>query len=473
VKQKILNYVFEIHMSKTTAQILVIDDDPDVLHTARFVLKPFFTKITVESNPQQINFLINQENYDAVLLDMNYTVGATSGKEGLFWLKSIKESAPDTQVVMMTAYGDLKLAVEAMKLGAMDFVIKPWENEKLIATIQTAVKLRNTEKEVHELKQRQQDLNKSLTEDEVVLIGDSNEMKQVAAQIKKVAQTEANVLILGENGTGKELVAQSIHQQSLRSSQPFIKVDLGALTESLFESELFGHKKGAFTDAKSDRTGRFKLSHNGTLFLDEIGNLSSSMQAKLLSVLQNRSITPVGSNEEETIDIRLISATNQPLLEMISNSQFREDLLYRINTIEITLPTLRSRLDDIPQLLVHFIGIYAKKYRKEKMRYEENVIAHLKQYQWPGNIREFQHAVERAIIMCSDTKLSREDFLLKKTIDTQPDDELNLDELEKHTIQRALDQYHGNMSKAAKELGIGRTTLYRKLEKHGINIDHV
>lgn len=458
-------------MSKTTAHLLVIDDDPDVLHTARFVLKPYFTKITVESNPQQISYLIAKEKYDVVLLDMNYTVGATSGKEGLFWLKSIKSSSPNTQVVMMTAYGDLKLAVEAMKLGALDFVIKPWENEKLIATIQTAVKLRSTEKEVYELKQHQQALNEAFIENQVTLIGGSDEMKQVTSQINKVAATDANVLILGENGTGKELVAQAIYQQSLRSTKSFIKVDLGALTESLFESELFGHKKGSFTDAKADRTGRFKLSNNGTLFLDEIGNLSSAMQSKLLSALQNRSITPVGSNEEESIDIRLISATNQSLQTMISEGQFREDLLYRINTIEIHIPALRSRIEDIPQLLDHFIDLYTKRYRKNTIRYEEKVIRHLQKYQWPGNIREFQHAVERAIIMSNGLKLSPEDFLLKKTNGAEKEEALNLDELEKKAIQKALNQYRGNMSKAAKELGIGRTTLYRKLEKHKINLE--
>jgi len=457
-------------MSKTTAKILVIDDDPDVLHTARFVLKPYFTQISVESNPQQLNFLISQEQYDVVLLDMNYTVGVTSGKEGLYWLKNIKELATDTQVIMMTAYGDLKLAVEAMKLGAMDFVIKPWENEKLIATVQTAVKLKQSEHEVTQLKQHQKDLHQSLNSSSVNLIGESEAMKQVRTQIKKVAQTDANVLILGENGTGKELIAQSIHQQSLRSQQPFIKVDLGALTESLFESELFGHKKGAFTDAKSDRTGRFKLSNNGTLFLDEIGNLSSPMQTKLLSVLQNRKITPVGSNEEESIDIRLVSATNQPIQEMIASHQFREDLFYRINTIEINIPPLRSRIADVELLLEHFLEIYSKKYRKENMGYDSALIPFLKSYTWPGNVREFQHAVERAIIMSTSNDLSTEDFILNKQETGLPDTALNLDELERSAIERALEQYNGNMSKAAKELGIGRTTLYRKLEKHGIKL---
>jgi DNA-binding NtrC family response regulator len=469
VKHNLTIFVI-LAMSKISANILVIDDEPDLLHTARFVLKPYFTKIIVESNPQQLSFLITQEKFDLVLLDMNYTVGVTSGKEGLFWLKNIKELAPDTQVIMMTAYGDLKLAVEAMKLGAMDFVIKPWENEKLIATVQNGVRLRQSEQEVQQLKQHQTELHKVLSSDEVILIGDSEAMCRVRDQISKVAETDANILILGENGTGKELIAQAIHQQSLREQQPFIKVDLGALTESLFESELFGHKKGAFTDAKSDRIGRFKLSNNGTLFLDEIGNLSSAMQAKLLSVLQNRKITPVGSNEEEAIDIRLVSATNQPVQEMIASHQFREDLLYRINTIEIYIPPLRSRLSDIELLLIHFLEVYSKKYRKEHLGYNSELILYLKEYPWPGNVREFQHAIERAVIMSTDNELSPEDFILNKSDKVLSEAALNLDVLEKNAIERALSEYSGNMSKAAKELGIGRTTLYRKLEKHHIKL---
>ncbi len=349
-----------IQMPKTTAQLLVIDDDPDVLHTARFVLKPYFTSITVESNPQQINYLLSHQRFDVILLDMNYTVGVISGKEGLFWLKTIKKVSSGTQVVLMTAYGEMKLAIEAMKLGAMDFVIKPWENEKLIATVHAAVTVSTAKNEVRELKQYQQALSNALNASEVALIGNSTAMQHVLSQITKVAGTDANVLVLGENGTGKELVAHLVHQHSLRSRAPFIKVDLGSITETLFESELFGHKKGAFTDAKSDRTGRFKLANKGSLFLDEIGNLSSAMQAKLLSVLQHKRITPVGSDTEEPIDIRLISATNQPLEEMIAKNQFREDLRYRINTVEIYIPPLRNRMDDLPLLLNHFITIYSK-----------------------------------------------------------------------------------------------------------------
>jgi len=456
-------------MSKIQAHILIIDDDPDLLHTARFILKPYFTKVEVESNPQQINFLLSNNQFDVVLLDMNYTVGVTSGKEGLFWLKQIKEANEQTQVVMMTAYGDLSLAVEAMKLGAIDFVVKPWENEKLRATVQTAVKLRQSEQKVQNLEEQQEALQKATLDQQSILIGSSDAMKNVLSQVDKVAATDANVLILGENGTGKELVAQAIHTHSLRVAQPFIKVDLGAVTESLFESELFGHKKGAFTDAKSDRTGRIKLANKGSLFLDEIGNLSSSMQAKLLSVLQNRIVTPVGSDQQIPIDIRLICATNQPLKEMVKEQSFREDLLYRINTIEIEIPPLRDRQNDIAELLTHFVQLYGKKYRRDNLSFDESLVAHLKKHDWPGNVRELQHAVERAIIMSSESQLTKEDFSLKTNVPVLTDDQLNLDELEKHTIQKALEKHQMNMSKTAKELGIGRTTLYRKLQKHQLD----
>ena len=454
-------------MSKIQAKILVIDDDADVLHTARFILKPEFESISTESNPNQLNYLIANEQYDVVLLDMNYTVGSTSGKEGLFWLKHIKENKPETEVVMMTAYGDLKLAVEAMKLGAMDFIVKPWENEKLIATVASAVKLKQSQQEVQRLQTHQKELNRSLSE-EINIIGDSDAIKEVHRQIRKVAATDANVLILGENGTGKELVAQAIHHYSYRVNQPFIKIDLGSITESLFESELYGHKKGAFTDAKSDKMGRIVLADNGSLFLDEIGNLSMAMQAKLLSVLQNREVVPVGSNEKISVNIRLISATNQLLDEMISHGEFREDLLYRLNTITIQLPPLRDRTSDIPLLVNHYLNHFGKKYRKETIKPNKTLLDQLSKYHWPGNVRELQHAVERAVIMADSDTLEFTDFAFREGQSNIELDELNLDILEKSAIEKAIKKFNGNMSKAAKELGIGRTTLYRKMEKHNI-----
>ena len=454
-------------MSKIQAKILVIDDDADVLHTARFILKPEFESISTESNPNQLNYLIANEQYDVVLLDMNYTVGSTSGKEGLFWLKHIKENKPETEVVMMTAYGDLKLAVEAMKLGAMDFIVKPWENEKLIATVASAVKLKQSQQEVQRLQTHQKELNRSLSE-EINIIGDSDAIKEVHRQIRNVAATDANVLILGENGTGKELVAQAIHHYSYRVNQPFIKIDLGSITESLFESELYGHKKGAFTDAKSDKMGRIVLADNGSLFLDEIGNLSMAMQAKLLSVLQNREVVPVGSNEKISVNIRLISATNQLLDEMISHGEFREDLLYRLNTITIQLPPLRDRTSDIPLLVNHYLNHFGKKYRKETIKPNKTLLDQLSKYHWPGNVRELQHAVERAVIMADSDTLEFTDFAFREGQSNIELDELNLDILEKSAIEKAIKKFNGNMSKAAKELGIGRTTLYRKMEKHNI-----
>lgn len=454
-------------MIKTPAHILVIDDDSDVLHTARFILKPQFTDITIESNPNQLNYLIANNEYDVVLLDMNYTVGSTSGKEGLFWLKQIKEKSPETEVVMMTAYGDLKLAVEAMKLGAMDFVVKPWENEKLIATVNAAVRLKQTQQEVLRLQSNQQALNKSMNVGPN-LIGDSVKMKEVRDQIRKVASTDANVLILGENGTGKELVAQAIHMQSTRDDQPFIKIDLGSVAGTLFESELFGHKKGSFTDAKNDRVGRIVLADKGTLFLDEIGNLSTSNQAKILSVLQNREVLPIGGNQPISINIRLISATNQPINDMVKKGEFREDLLYRINTISILLPSLRERKEDISVLFDHYLDFYLKKYRKPRLKVDEKLIEDLEAYSWPGNVRELQHAIERAVIMCDTDTLKSSDFILNQTEGSVSLDILNLEKLEKIAIVKAIKEHEGNMSKAAMELGIGRTTLYRKMEKHNI-----
>lgn len=454
-------------MAKTQAHILVIDDDSDVLHTARFILKPQFSKITTESNPNQLNYLIANEQYDVVLLDMNYTVGSTSGKEGLYWLKHVKEYSPPTEVVMMTAYGDLKLAVEAMKLGAIDFVVKPWENEKLIATVNSAVKLKQSQQEVQRLQQQQQALNESLSVGSD-LVGNSVEMREVKDQVQKVAGTDANILILGENGTGKELVAQAIHQQSVRANEPFIKIDLGSLTDSLFESELFGHKKGAFTDAKSDRVGRITLANKGTLFLDEIGNLNVAMQAKILSVLQNREVLPVGANQPVSVDVRLVCATNQPLKEMVKLGDFREDLLYRINTVEIKIPALIERKGDINLLLDHFVEIYSKKYRKPGLKQTKELATHLQQHHWPGNVRELQHAVERAVIMCESDVLKASDFMIDKQEVSMDLNALNLDELERVAIVKAIKHHHGNMSKTAKELGIGRTTLYRKMEKHNI-----
>lgn len=451
-------------------KILIVDDDEDVLLAAKMFLKKHCKEVVIESNPKKIPFLLNQSHYDVILLDMNFTEDTTSGREGFYWLEKILEQNPRAVVVMITAYGDVEMAVKALKLGATDFVLKPWQNEKLLATVLSAAKLSNSYKEVENLQKTNQHLVETLSGGEI--IGESKAIQNVLAMIEKVAKTEANVLILGENGTGKELVAKAIHRKSLRAKAPFVSVDMGAISETLFESELFGHKKGAFTDAKEDRTGRFELAHKGTLFLDEIGNLPLTHQAKLLAVLQNRQITPIGSNKVIPIDIRLICATNLNIHQAVAEGSFRQDLLYRINTVEIHLPPLRERAGDIPILAKHFLQKYAKKYHRSPPRLSNEAITFLENYPFPGNVRELEHAIERALIMSDGDILLPEDFFfLKKTknISSQTSlHSLNLDEMEKDMIQKALDKHNGNISKAAKELGLTRASLYRRLEKYGL-----
>jgi DNA-binding NtrC family response regulator len=400
---------------------------------------------------------------------MNYSSGRTTGNEGLFWLKKILEINPDQQVVMVTAYGDINLAVEAMKHGAADFIVKPWENEKLEATVQASYQHAIARKELHELKSRQSHYTKVVNAPDTELLGQSAIFKNVLTTVDKVAGTDANILLLGENGTGKELIAKYIHQQSLRKDQPFIKVDVGSLSTNLFESELFGHKKGAFTDAREDRIGRMEIAHGGTLFLDEVGNLPLPLQVKLLSALQNREIVPLGSNKPVSINIRLVCATNLDIHDAVHNGKFREDLLYRINTVEITLPPLRQRIEDIPLLAKHFLKIYSARYRKENKTISDEAIQYLQKYAWPGNVRELQHAIERAVIMGDQAILVKNDFLFSKKQPPAKTEELNLDEMEQSAIVRAIEKHHGNMSKVAKELGVGRTTLYRKMVKYGLS----
>ncbi len=457
---------------KELGKILIIDDDEDVLLAAKMLLKKHAKEVLIEKNPKKIPFLLNNDVYDLILLDMNFSKDITSGKEGFYWLEQILDKDPQAVVVLITAFGDVEMAVRALKAGATDFVLKPWQNEKLIATLNSAGKLKESYKEVSQLKQT----SKQLQEDSNLafkdIIGESQEIKDVFKIIDKVAGTDANVLILGENGTGKELIARAIHQKSHRKDNVFIGVDMGAITESLFESELFGHKKGAYTDAKEDRAGRFEIANNGTLFLDEIGNLNMPLQSKLLTALQNRKITRIGSNQELSIDIRLICATNMPIYDMVGESTFRQDLLYRINTVEIQLPPLRDRSDDIPLLAEHFMKTYNTKYRKTIRSIAPATIKKLQKYDWPGNIRELQHAIERAIIMSDTDTLGPDDFffLASKTEGSggMETDNFNLDEVEKHVIQRAVNKHNGNISKAAKELGLTRASLYRRLEKYGL-----
>ncbi|HCM77376.1 MAG TPA: sigma-54-dependent Fis family transcriptional regulator [Cytophagales bacterium] len=452
---------------KSPAHILIVDDDVDILQSARVVLRQHYAQVSTESNPQQLPYLIKQKSPDVILLDMNFTADVTKGSEGLFWLQQILNDHPALSVIMVTAFGEVKLAVEAMKIGAVDFVVKPWENEKLIATVNAAFQLATSKKEVAKLKTHQARMTEVYTQPDASIIGKSKVMQDVFSIVNRVAATEANILLLGENGTGKELIAKAIHHQSKRSAGPFVKVDVGTIPVSLFESELFGHVKGAFTDAKQDRLGRFELASGGTLFLDEIGNLPMALQGKLLSVLQNRVITPVGSNRQIEIDIRLISATNEAIQKKVAEELFREDLLYRFNTVEITIPPLRDRRDDIPLLLNHYVSIYNRKYNKS-LEVANEVKELLEKYHWPGNIREFQHAVERAIILCEHGQLTSRDFQLSDKPSLQQETLTNLSEVERKAIAEAIRKNKGNLSKAAKDLGLGRTTLYRKIEKYGL-----
>ena len=453
-------------------RILVVDDDADVLQAARLLLRKHARSVHTEKSPEKLPTLLQNEKYDVILLDMNFTRDVSSGREGFYWLDRILEIDPSAVVVLITAFGDVETAVQGIKAGATDFVLKPWQNEKLIATLSAALKLRTSRDEADSLRSRSKQLSDDLGKRFGDFVGDSAPMQKVFAQIEKVAGTDANVLVLGENGTGKELVARALHRRSKRADEVFVSVDMGAVTETLFESELFGHKKGAFTDAREDRAGRFEVASGGTLFLDEIGNLSRPLQAKLLTVLQQRKVTPVGSNEPVPIDVRLICATNQPIYERVREEEFRQDLLYRINTVEIHLPALRERISDIPDLAEHFLQRYARKYNQQVTGISRGAISKLEKYDWPGNVRELEHMVERAVIMTDSTVLQPEDFFFAGLHRTDEDglifDTYNLEEVERTVIRKAIDKHGGNISKTARELGLTRASLYRRLEKYGL-----
>ena len=458
-------------MSKKSGKILIIDDNEDVLLAARLFLEKHFAVIHTEKNPQNIPTLMHNETYDVILLDMNFVRDVTSGVEGFQWLEKILEIDPSVAVIMITAYGDVEMAVRAIKAGATDFVLKPWQNEKLLATISSAMRLHQSQEEVNALRSRQQQLSADLDQGYQDMIGGSPAMQNVFVTIKKVAATDANVLILGENGTGKELVARALHRQSPRSHEVFMCVDMGAIAETLFESELFGYAKGAFTDAKESRSGRFEVASGGTLFLDEIGNLSLAMQAKLLRVLETRQVTRLGASKPRNIDIRLICATNLQLYDMVAGNEFRQDLLYRINTVEIHLPPLRERQEDIPLLIEHFLVMLTQKYKKTIKRVSASALKKLQQYRWPGNIRELRHTLERAVILAETSVLQPSDFLFPGTSQSFEQlafDNYNLDDVEKTIIQKVLTKHAGNVTHAAKELGLTRTSLYRRMEKYGL-----
>ncbi|MFO8234084.1 MAG: sigma-54 dependent transcriptional regulator [Bacteroidales bacterium] len=458
-------------MEKKTGRILAVDDNEDILFALKLLLKNHVEKIDTEISPESIPKRIKEEQYDVILLDMNFTKDAISGQEGFDWLKKILELDPDAVVVFITAYGDAEKAVKAIKAGATDFILKPWQNEKLVATVSSAVKLRQSKRETGDLKEKQKEINQIQDQPFHEFIGESPEMKEVFKTIHKVAKTDANVLILGENGTGKELVARALHRNSHRNDEIFVSVDLGAIHENLFESELFGHVKGAFTDAKKDKAGRFELANNGTLFLDEIGNLTLPLQAKLLTVIERMEITRVGANHSKKINVRLICATNNDIHTMIANEEFRQDLIYRINTVEIHLPPLRERTGDIPLLANHFLKHYSKKYKKPIKKIHSDTIAKLNQHLWPGNVRELEHAVERAVIMCDSEVLEPDDFIISSRGKHKEELELDtydLDTIEKNIIKKVLKQNQGNITKAAEQLGLTRTSLYRRMEKYDL-----
>jgi two-component system, NtrC family, response regulator HydG len=459
-----------MNMEKADARILIVDDDQDVLLAARLFLKQHLRIVHTEKDPENIPNLLKTDNYDVILLDMNFSRDATSGKEGFYWLNKILEIDPAAVVIFITGYGDIELAVQGIKEGATNFILKPWDNKKLLATITANLKLRSSNQELQDLRSRQKLMNADQDQAYGNIIGNSQPMQQVLNTVKKVAITDANILILGENGTGKEMIAHAIHRASKRHDQVFISVDLGAISETLFESELFGFKKGAFTDAKEDRAGRFEAANKGTIFLDEIGNLSFNLQSKLLSVLQSRKVVRLGTNKEIPIDVRLICATNMPLYQMVKENKFRQDLLYRINTVELTIPPLRERVEDIPPLVEHFLEIYCKKYKMPQKRVNASTLKRLEKHHWPGNIRELQHAVERAVIMSESNILQPQDFFLSQFDDGSngEPETYNLEETERLLIRKVIEKHGGNISKAAKELGLTRASLYRRIEKYGL-----
>ncbi len=455
-------------MVKNKGNILIIDDDKFILLSLRMFLENHFDKVDTSTDPNEIPTLFAKTDYEVVLLDMNFNKGDTSGDDGIHWLRFIKNENPCTSVIIITAYGEIQKAVRAVKAGAIDFISKPWENEKLLPTIINACELSQSQQKIRQLKSRQEIIGSS---DFIEIIGESEAIKQLKDQISKVAETDANVLIHGENGTGKEVVAQNIHHKSGRANEAMISVDLGSITETLFESELFGHTKGAFTNAIKDRIGRFEAASGSTLFLDEISNIPMHLQAKLLKAIQERKINRLGSNKEIEIDIRLISASNLNLNQLVTDGKFRQDLLYRINTVEIILPALRERREDIPLLANYFLAVFRKKYRKEKLGFPDYVIKKLQKYQWPGNVRELQHAIERTVIMSDGKSLTANSFNFlgqDNFSEVSEAENFNLEKIEKQAIKRCIDKNSGNLTKAAEELGLTRGALYRRIEKYDL-----
>ncbi|HLO59166.1 MAG TPA: sigma-54 dependent transcriptional regulator [Bacteroidales bacterium] len=453
---------------KKKGKILIIDDNEEILVALRLQLSGYFEKVVTEKKPDVIPTLMNRENFDVIILDMNFKAGINTGNEGIYWMNRILAADPAVSVIFITAYAGIELAVKAIQQGAVDFIEKPWDDDKMLASVLKAWELRKSKQEITSLREKQQHLSEKLNDQYDSLRGNSPAMEKIYRTIEKVAGTDANILILGENGTGKEILAREIHRLSARSKEVFIGVDMGSLAETLFESELFGHIKGAFTDARDDRPGRFEIATGGTLFLDEIGNLPLPMQSKLLAVLQNREVTRIGSNKPVSVDIRLISATNKKLFELSAQGMFREDLLYRINTIMLEIPPLRERKEDIPLFVDYFLKKYTLKYGKPGFNIEKQAMEKLIQYNWPGNIRELQHMTEKAVILGEGGKLHTEDFFFGANSRNRSSlsEILNLEELENEAIRRALEKHNGNITRAVAELGISRRALYYKMGKN-------
>lgn len=457
-------------MAIRQGKILVVDDNKDILFTLKMLLRPLAESISTCSDPTEINRLASRNRYDVILLDMNFTADAVSGKEGFYWMERIREISPETVIILITAYSDTEKAVRAIKAGATDFIPKPWQNEKMLATVSSALELsfsRTTVKELKEQKSALTNINVPRTE----IIGESPAIRTILETIDKLKETDANILLSGENGTGKDLVASILHRKSPRNNEPFITIDLGSIPDELFESELFGYEKGAFTDALKDKPGRFEIASGGTLFLNEIGNLPLLLQAKLLTVIEQQKFCRLGSTKEKRIDVRLVSATNTDLYQAVQAGTFRQDLLYRLNTIEIRIPPLRERGNDLILLSDYFLKLYGKKYQKEISGISREALQLLKQYNWPGNIRELQHAIERAVILSEHSRLQYDDFMLRTTENKQgkaAKENYNLEEMEKETIRTVLHRCSGNLTQASELLGITRTSLYRRLEKYGI-----
>jgi len=471
--KKVNDWTFETTSSNQKmmkkGNILIVDDNKSILSALEILLTPEFQTVTVLSDPNRIPSELRKKEYNLIILDMNFSAGINTGNEGIYWLGRIKESNPEISVVMLTAYGDVELTVKALKMGATDFLLKPWDNNKLLATLKSALQLNWSKKEVSQLKEKEMGLKTEINREQKLIIGSSPRLMQMLEVVRKVAKTDANILITGENGTGKELVAHEIHRLSERSQEVLVSVDMGAIAETLFESELFGHVKGAFTDARENRPGKFEVANKGSLFLDEIGNLSFHLQVKLLAAIQNRQISRIGSNQTIPIDIRLICATNKNLVNMVHEGLFREDLLYRINTIQIEVPPLRERGNDILVLTDFFLKKYSSKYGKPSLKINQQAQDKLLKYSWPGNIRELQHTIEKAVILSEGNVLKTEDFFMKPVSSGKTNEtELNLEEMEKRLINLAIEKNNGNLSAAADQLGITRQTLYNKIKKSGL-----